>query len=46
VVEPEQEFGPERVLVEDVVAFKASHPMWPLAKAYKKLNELVRQGSG
>lgn len=30
------------VLVQDVVVFKAAHPIWPLAKPYKKLNELTR----
>jgi hypothetical protein len=36
---------PEPVLVENVVAFKAAHPLWPLAKSYKDLGDLVRKSS-
>ena len=43
VDESEVELSSKRVLVEDVVSFKASHPIWPLAKSYKKLSELARK---
>ena len=41
--EPEVKLSLERTLVEDVVTFKAAHPIWPLAKAYKKPSELTRK---
>ena len=39
----EAELGLARVLVDDVVAFKFSHPLWPLAKPYKKIESLFRE---
>jgi hypothetical protein len=34
--------GPEPVLIEDVVAFKNSHCLWPLGKPYRDPKTLVR----
>ena len=44
VDEPETEpiGGPEPVLIEDVIAFKSAHALWPLGKPYRDVKTLVR----
>jgi hypothetical protein len=43
-VAPEEPISfPDRVLVDDVTAFKTSHPLWSLPKPFKELQHLVRK---
>ena len=34
---------PDRVFIDDVTAFKMSHPLWSLPKPFKELQHLVRK---
>jgi hypothetical protein len=42
--DPEEPISfPDRVLIDDVTAFKTSHPLWSLPKPFKELHHLVRK---